>query len=404
MKIRSLAATVAIGATILLAQGPAEADELKVLSALALQPVMEDLGPKFERVTGHKLVITFGPLGGIVKLVQDGVAGDVVMIPQPGIERLAKDGKVVAGTENILARSGSGVAVRKGAPKPDISSPEALKRTLLAAKSISYSDPAGGGASGVHFAKVLDRLGIAEEMKPKTIFPKSGFPGQMVANGEAELGVGTLQGLMAVTGIELVGPLPGDLQDTLVFVAAIMANAPQAEAGKALIEFLRTPESAKVIMAKGMEPATPLLRTVAPGLSQQSPPASEKAKQIVALVHKAAALVESQGKAAFAEFRKSGSEWFSGDTYLFAYDMKLNVLLNPAFPKREGTNPSGQKDSNGKLFHDEFVKVVQSKGSGWVDYMFPKPGQTQPSQKWSYVKAVKVDEVPALIGSGFYPE
>jgi molybdate transport system substrate-binding protein len=194
-----------------------------------LQPVMGDLGPKFERVTGHKLVITFAPLGGIVKLVQDGVAGDVVMIPQSGIERLAKDGKVVAGTENILARSGSGVAIRKGAPKPDISSPEALKRTLLAAKSISYSDPAGGGASGVHFAKVLDRLG----------------------------GVGTLQGLMAVTGIELVGPLPGDLQDTLVFVAAIMANAPQAEAGKALIEFLRTPESAKVIMAKGMEPATP---------------------------------------------------------------------------------------------------------------------------------------------------
>jgi cytochrome c len=147
-----------------------------------------------------------------------------------------------------------------------------------------------------------------------------------------------------------------------------------------------------------------LLVTVAPAFSQQSPPASEKAKQIEALVNKAAALVESQGKAAFTEFRKSGSEWFSGDIYLFAYDMKLNVLLNPAFPKREGTNPSGQKDSNSKLFHDEFVKVVQSKGSGWVDYMFPKPGQTQPSQKWSYVKAVKVDGVPALIGAGYYPE
>ncbi len=147
-----------------------------------------------------------------------------------------------------------------------------------------------------------------------------------------------------------------------------------------------------------------LLGTAAPALSQQSPPTSEKAKQIEALVNKAATLIESQGKAAFTEFRKSGSEWFSGDTYLFALDMNLNVLLHAAFPKREGTNTTGQKDSNGKLYYDEFVKVVQSKGSGWVDYMFPKPGQTQPSQKWSYVKAVNVDGVPALIGAGFYPE
>ena len=148
-----------------------------------------------------------------------------------------------------------------------------------------------------------------------------------------------------------------------------------------------------------------LFGTASPAFSQQSPPASEKAKQIEALVNKAAALIESQGKAAFPEFRKSGSEWFSGDTYLFAYDLKMNiVLLNAAFPKREGTNTTGQKDSNGKLFHDEFVKVVQSKGSGWVDYMFPKPGQTQPSQKWGYVKAVEVDGVPGLVGAGFYPE
>jgi molybdate transport system substrate-binding protein len=257
MQIRSLAAAATVGATILLAQGAAEAAELKVLSAIALQPVLGDLGPKFERATGHTLVFTFAPLGGIVKLVQTGESGDVVIIPQSGIERLAKDGKVVPGTEAVLASSGSAVAVRKGAPKPDISSPEALKRTLLAAKSISYSDPAGGGASGIHFTKVLERLGIASEMKSKTIFPKSGFPGDTVANGEAEIGVGTLQGLIAITGIEIVGPLPGDLQDTLVFVAAIMASAKQTEAGKAFIDFMRTPESAKAIRAKGMEPATP---------------------------------------------------------------------------------------------------------------------------------------------------
>lgn len=147
-----------------------------------------------------------------------------------------------------------------------------------------------------------------------------------------------------------------------------------------------------------------LLGTAAPAFPQQSPPPSEQVKKIEALVDKAAALVNSKGKAAFAEFRKEGSEWWFGETYLFAYDMNLNVLLVAAFPENEGKNQTGRKDSNGKLYHDEFVKVVQSKGSGWVDYMFPKPGQTQPSQKWSYVKAVKVDGVPALIGAGFYPE
>ena len=141
-----------------------------------------------------------------------------------------------------------------------------------------------------------------------------------------------------------------------------------------------------------------------PASSQQSAPTSEQAKQIEVMVNKAAVLAESQGKAAFSEFRKRDSEWWFGDTYLFAYDSDLNVLLNPAFPKREGTNTHGQKDANGKLFHDEFVKMVQSKGSGWVDYMFPKPGQTQPSQKWSYAKAVNIEGTPGLIGAGFYPE
>ena len=141
-----------------------------------------------------------------------------------------------------------------------------------------------------------------------------------------------------------------------------------------------------------------------PVSSQQLPPPSEKAKQIEALVNKAAALIDKNGKAAFAEFRTNSSEWFHGDIYLFSYDMNANVLLNPAFPKREGTNVHGQKDTTGKLFHDEIIKTAQTKGSGWVDYMFPKPGQTEPSQKWTYVKRVTIDGVPGLVGSGFYPE
>jgi cytochrome c len=137
---------------------------------------------------------------------------------------------------------------------------------------------------------------------------------------------------------------------------------------------------------------------------QSSPPMSERARQVEALVNKAAALVDRKGKAAFSEFREKGSGWFHDDTYLFAYDLKFNVLLNPAFPAREGTNVAGQKDANGKLFHDAMVRTARIMGSGWVDYMFPKPGQTQPSQKWTYVKAVKIDGVPGLVGSGFYPE
>ena len=141
-----------------------------------------------------------------------------------------------------------------------------------------------------------------------------------------------------------------------------------------------------------------------PVSAQQSPPTSEQAKRVEAMVNKAAALVERQGKAAFSEFRKRESEWWFGNTYVFVYDQHLNVLLNPAFPQREGTNPHGEKDANGKAFHDEFLRVVQTKGAGWVDYLFPKPGQTQPSLKWSYVKAVTIDGTPGIIGAGFYPE
>lgn len=147
-----------------------------------------------------------------------------------------------------------------------------------------------------------------------------------------------------------------------------------------------------------------MLVTAAPAGAQQAPPPSPRAKRIEAMVNKAAALVDKEGRAAFAEFRKPNSEWRFGTTYLFAYDTKLNVLLNAAFPKREGDNMHGKTDANGKPMHDEFLTVVQTKGSGWVDYMFPKPGQKKPSRKWSYVKGITVDGTPGIIGAGFYPE
>ena len=154
MKRRSLIAAANIGVMFLLVLGiKAEAAELKVLSAFGMQSVLEDLGPQFERATGHTLALAFATGGATVKRVQGGEAADVVITLRQGIDTLVKDGKSSADNVTVLARSGIVVIVRKGAPKPDVSSPDALKRTLLAAKSISYVDPASGGASGIHFAK-----------------------------------------------------------------------------------------------------------------------------------------------------------------------------------------------------------------------------------------------------------
>src|SRR6478735_413132 len=137
--------------------------------------------------------------------------------------------------------------------------------------------------------------------------------------------------------------------------------------------------------------------------SQSSPPNSDQAKGIQILVDRAAELVNTKGKEAFSEFRRRGSDWFSGDTYIFAYAPDGTVVLNPAFPAREGRAYHREQDKKGKAFHDQILKVAKTKGSGWVDYWLPKPGQTEPSQKWSYVKAVKAEGV-AVVGAGFFPE
>lgn len=256
MKLRSLFSAASIGLTLLLPVGSeAGAAELRVLSALATRTVMADIGPMFERATGHKLEIKYATLGAGIKRVSGGETFDVVIMP--GMPGFLKKSAAAADNVTPIARSGIGVAVRKGAAKPDISSPEALRGALLAAKSITYANPAGGGAAGVHFAKVLERLGIADEMQSKTVFhPKADATGILVANGEAEIGVNQIQVLMPVAGIEIVGPLPGDLQNNIVFSAAVMSGNSNAEASKALADFLRTPEAAAVIKAKGLEPAS----------------------------------------------------------------------------------------------------------------------------------------------------
>jgi molybdate transport system substrate-binding protein len=262
MKRRSVFAAIGSAVFLLLAGIGAEGGEVKVLSAVGMRQVMRDVGPMFERATGHTLAIYYESSGVIVPRVEAGETADVLMLPRSGIDRLTKAGKVEAGTTTDLANAIVGMAVRKGAPKPDISTPDAFKRALLAAKSIARADPAQGGSSAVHIAKVAERLGISNEVKAKSVITfraedPLASPGYAVANGRAEIALHQMQELMSVPGIEIVGPLPSDFQQTFFFSAAIMAGAKEAEAGKALIKFLRAPAATAIIKAKGMEAAAP---------------------------------------------------------------------------------------------------------------------------------------------------
>jgi molybdate transport system substrate-binding protein len=246
------ALTVALG---LFAPTAAHAADIKVLCALGMKEVIDDLGPKFERASGHKLAVRFGTLGEVVKLVQGGELADVVIVPRQGLDTLVKEGKASADAVATLATSGIYVVVRQGAPKPDISSPDAFRRALLSARSITYANPADGGAGAIHFAKVLERLGIDREMKAKTIYAGAFTDtGLKVANGTAELGVQQLQVLIPVPGIEVVGPLPGDLQAATVFASAVMPAAKDPAGSRAFIDFLRTPEARNLMKAKGLDP------------------------------------------------------------------------------------------------------------------------------------------------------
>ena len=239
-------------------QTSATGGEVRVLSAVGMRQVILDLGPKFEHATGHKLKVRFDSGGRILKQVEQGEAADVVIINQTSIEPLSGGGRLIRGSVVDIARSEVGVAVRKGTRKPDISTPELFKRAMLEASAIACPDPALGGSSGIHIAKVFERLGIEEAVKTKLVYVSTPeqdltMPGYVVAAGKAEIALHQMQELMAVPGIEIVGPLPGELRGTFVFSAAIMTNASDVKAAKAFIAFLRTPEASAVIKAKGME-------------------------------------------------------------------------------------------------------------------------------------------------------
>ena len=245
-------AMVLIGAG---AARPAAAAEIKVLTAGAFKQVLLALLPDFERTSGHKVVVENDTVGALTKRIEGGETFDLAILTPAAVDALASKGKLVPGSRANLARVGIGVVVKEGAPKPDIGSLAAFKQALLAAKSVAYIDPAAGGSSGIYVAGLLDKLGIAAEVKPKAKLIPGGAVAEHVARGEAELGIHQISEILPVKGVMLVGPLPADIQNYTVYAAALGAQAKESDAAKALLKALSGPAAAEVLKSKGMEPA-----------------------------------------------------------------------------------------------------------------------------------------------------
>lgn len=233
----------------------AMAADVKVFSTIAVQGALEAVAPKYEKQSGDTLDITWGTAAALTKRVQSGETADVLILTPSLLETLVKDDKAAPGITPV-ASSGVALVVKSGAPKPDISTPEAFKQTLSNAKSIAYSDPAGGGASGVYVARLLDRLGIADALKDKTKHPPAGGNAAvLVANGEAELAIQQTPEVMAAQGVDIVGVLPGDLNNVTMFAAGIGKGTNQKAAAEAFVKFLKTPEAVNVFKMRGLDPA-----------------------------------------------------------------------------------------------------------------------------------------------------
>jgi len=234
----------------------AEGAELKVVSGGAFKQVLTALAAQYQKETGNTLNITYQTVGQHLALIRDGKEEfDVAVLTPEAIENLAKEGKIVPGTRADLARTGVGVVVKKGAPLPDIATVEAFKRTLLAAKSVAYIDPKAGGSSGIYVARLLERLGIAEQVNAKAKLVQGGAVAEHVADGEAEIGIHQISEILPVEGATLVGPLPAEIQNFTVYAAGVGTAAKNDAAARALVQFLSGPHALPIIKAKGMEPA-----------------------------------------------------------------------------------------------------------------------------------------------------
>ncbi len=251
MRLWKFAAAVAAGWFTTMAV-PVHAAEVTVIASTAMREVLEELLPMFERTSGHKVVVSFQSGSVLPVKIKEGAQADLVVTTPATLDDLAAAGKVVAGSRIDFVRSGAGVAVRAGARKPDISTPEAFKNALLAARTVGISQ----GPSGVHFLSVLQRLGIADEIKAKRVTPPLGTRiGTLIANGEAEIGVQQITELLLIKGIDYIGPLPKELQAIIVYSLATPATAREHESAKALAKFLTSETAVPVMKKLGLDPA-----------------------------------------------------------------------------------------------------------------------------------------------------
>ncbi len=251
---RSLLAVLVGAATML--GGFAQAAEIKVLTAGAFKEILLATVPDFEKATGHKVTLDNATVGVLTKRIEDGEAFDLAVMGPAAIDQLTAKGKFAAGSQVALARVGVGVVVKDGAPRPDVGTVDAFKRALLAAPSVAYIDPKAGGSSGIYIAKLLQQLGIADQVNAKGKLIQGGAVATHIANGEAALGLHQISEILPVKGAVLVGPLPAEIQNYTVYAAAVGASARDAAAAKALVARLAGPETAAVLKAKGMEPAS----------------------------------------------------------------------------------------------------------------------------------------------------
>ena len=229
------------------------AAEIKVLSAGAMKSIVADFAEAFRLETGHAVAISTGTAGEIRQKMTAGDPADVVFVSDTVIEQLAATGTVVAGTRSDIGRTGMGVAVRDGTALPDISTPEALKQALLAARSIVYQDPAIGATSGIHFAGVLKRLGIAEAVKDKTVLWRGGYAAEAPLKGQADLCVHQISEILPVKGVTLVGPLPRELQKVTTYSAALSSRASTPDVARAFITFATRASFKPKLAAAGLD-------------------------------------------------------------------------------------------------------------------------------------------------------
>jgi len=245
---------LAMAAMLIAGTGLSQAAEVDALITTAMKAAVDELVPQFEQASGNRIRVSYGPSGAIARRFVAGEAADVIIIDSGALDDLIRQGKIVPGRTDV-ARTGIGIAVRKGAARPDVSSPEALKRALLAARSVGHTAPAGGGITAAHVTRLFERLGIAAEMAPKIKLAAGGPQGRvsvLVSSGEAEIGLQQVSELMSNPDVEVIGMLPLELQQITTYSAGIAANAREPGTGNALISFLAAPAAMAIYKVRGL--------------------------------------------------------------------------------------------------------------------------------------------------------